>query len=91
MKNKLKQFIKKLSLFWNNDIITYSKSITYSLRPIADEEELRKIETREELALDLLKDGSLTITTKRVLRANGDEGLRVTASINIVSPKKQKL
>ena len=88
MKKRFKQFIKKVLLFWNNDIITYSKSITYSLRPIADEEELRKIETREELALDLLKDGTLNISTKRVLRANGEEGIRVTAKINIVTPKK---
>jgi hypothetical protein len=88
MKNKLKQFLKKLSLFWNNDIITYEKSITYSLRPIEDEEELRKIEAREELALDLLKDGTLKITTTNVIRKNGDDGIRVTAKINIVKPRK---
>jgi len=88
MKNKFKQLIKKVLLFWNSNIVTYSKSITYSLRPIADEEELRKIETREELALDLLKDGTLNISTKRVLRNNGEEGIRVTAKINIVTPKK---
>jgi len=88
MKKKIKQFIKKVLLFWNSDIITYSKSITYTLRPIADEEELRKIETREELALDLLNDGTITVTTNRVIRKNGEMGLRVTAKINIVTPKK---
>jgi len=88
MKKRLQQFIKKVLLFWNNDIVTYNKSITYSLRPIDDEEELRKIEAREELALDLLKDGTLNISTKKVLRKNGEEGIRVTAKINIVTPKK---
>jgi len=88
MKNKINQFIKKVLLFWNNDNVTYTKSITYSVRPINEKEELRKIETREELALDLLKDGSLKITTKKVPRKNGDDGIRVTAKINIVTPRK---